>query len=277
MAACVPTGESSAAHWANAKARPMARAGARDRCVVRNTMRLALDNLHNASHSWKAAEWRGRVEHGEPRATVYHGRIEDTALSGSLIQRARVTSGTILLHRVSAGDQAAMQECIARFGGLIWSLARRIGLPESEAEDVVHEVFVEIWKNGHKYDASIASETAFVATIARRRMIDRRRRIGRQPIKATLTDDAGSPAPSPDAPALSEEARRAARAFAQLTNDQQRVLRLSVYEGLSHELISRATGMPLGTVKTHARRGLMRLREVLGNDAKAPMDDGGAA
>lgn len=170
-----------------------------------------------------------------------------------------------------------MQECIARFGGLIWSLARRIGLPESEAEDVVHEVFVEIWKNGHKYDASIASETAFVATIARRRMIDRRRRIGRQPIKATLTDDAGSPAPSPDAPALSEEARRAARAFAQLTNDQQRVLRLSVYEGLSHELISRATGMPLGTVKTHARRGLMRLREVLGNDAKAPMDDGGAA
>lgn len=162
-----------------------------------------------------------------------------------------------------------MQECIARFGGLVWSLARRIGIPEAEAEDVVHEIFVEIWRNGHKYDQSIASETAFVATIARRRLIDRRRRIGRQPVKTTLADDAGVPEASRDGVAISEDSKRAARAFTQLTNDQQKVLRLSVYEGLSHELISRATGMPLGTVKTHARRGLIRLRELLGADGAA--------
>lgn len=159
-----------------------------------------------------------------------------------------------------------MQECIARFGGLVWSLARRIGIPEAEAEDVVHEIFVEIWRNGYKYDPSIASETAFVATIARRRLIDRRRRIGRQPVKTTLADDTGVPEAIRDGVAISEDSRRAARAFTQLTNDQQKVLRLSVYEGLSHELIARATGMPLGTVKTHARRGLIRLRELLGID-----------
>lgn len=171
-----------------------------------------------------------------------------------------------------------MQECIARFGGLIWSLARRIGIPDAEAEDAVHEIFVEIWRNGHKYDASIASETAFVATIARRRLIDRRRRIGRQPVKATLADDAGVPQAERDGVAISEDSRRAARAFTQLTNDQQKVLRLSVYEGLSHELIARATGMPLGTVKTHARRGLIRLRELLGTGeatATSVADGGG--
>lgn len=231
-------------------------------------MGLALDHLCERNRPWQATLWRGPNDAREPFARVYHGRTTSASDEGAEVKRVRVTASTILLHRVANGDQGAMQECIARFGGLIWSLARRIGIPDAEAEDVVHEIFVEIWRNGHKYDASIASETAFVATIARRRLIDRRRRIGRQPVKTTLADDAGVPEETRDGMAITEDSRRAARAFTQLTNDQQRVLRLSVYEGLSHELIARATGMPLGTVKTHARRGLIRLRELLG------MDDG---
>lgn len=172
-----------------------------------------------------------------------------------------------LLHRVATGDSQAVKECIARFGGLVWSLARRLGLPDAEAEDAVHEIFTEIWKNGHKYDAGIASETAFVATIARRRLIDRKRRIGRQPVKSQLHEgiaqrgsDAGE---GQIRVGLSDDARAAAQAMQLLSADQQKVLRLSVYEGLSHELISRSTGLPLGTVKTHARRGLIKLRELL--------------
>jgi RNA polymerase sigma-70 factor (ECF subfamily) len=171
-----------------------------------------------------------------------------------------------LLHRVSRGDAEAVRECIARFGGLIWTLARRVGLPENEAEDAVHEIFTELWKHGHKYDASIASETAFVATIARRRLIDRRRRVSRQPAKQQIIEESAA-APggaSSQKTFVAEEAARAEQALTQLTNEQQRVLRLSVYEGLSHELIARSTGMPLGTVKTHARRGLIKLREMLG-------------
>jgi RNA polymerase sigma-70 factor (ECF subfamily) len=64
----------------------------------------------------------------------------------------------------------------------------------------------------------------------------------------------------------------------QLSNEQQRVLRLSVYEGLSHELIARSTGLPLGTVKTHARRGLIKLREILGVTVESvgqPISTGG--
>lgn len=174
------------------------------------------------------------------------------------------SSSEFMLHRVSAGDQTAVQDCISRFGGLVWMLARRVGLPESEIDDAVHEVFTELWKHGHKYDPSIASETAFVATIARRRLIDKRRKVSRQPIKEQLFEETRvTPSAEPRA-FVTEEAKRAEAALTQLSNEQQRVLRLSVYEGLSHELIARSTGLPLGTVKTHARRGLIKLRELLG-------------
>jgi len=165
---------------------------------------------------------------------------------------------------MSTGDSAAVQEAIARYGGLVWSLARRLGLPDSETEDAVHEVFTELWRNGARYDPNIASETAFVATIARRRLIDRRRKIGRQPVKQQISENVVGGKQEPAKPDLGEDAVRAAKAFETLTAEQQRVLRLSVYEGLSHELIARSTGLPLGTVKTHARRGLIKLRELLG-------------
>ena len=175
------------------------------------------------------------------------------------------TTSLLLLHRVSAGESSAIQECIERFGGLVWSLARRAGLPEAELEDAVHEIFTELWHNGHKYDAGIASEAAFVAIIARRRLIDRRRRITRRPVSAELTElNGGGTLPTEGAGVeVAEEAKVAVKALESLSDEQQRVLRLSVYEGLSHELIARATGLPLGTVKTHARRGLIRLREML--------------
>jgi len=179
-----------------------------------------------------------------------------------------------LLHRVSTGDSGAVQELIARYGGLVWSLARRLGLPDSETEDAVHEVFTELWRNGARYDPNIASETAFVATIARRRLIDRRRKLGRQPIKQQISENVVGENQEPEKPDLGEDAARAAKAFETLTAEQQRVLRLSVYEGLSHELIARSTGLPLGTVKTHARRGLIKLRELLGRSGG---DNGSAA
>lgn len=154
-----------------------------------------------------------------------------------------------------------MQQCIDRYTGLVWSLARRMCLNGADAEDAVQEIFVEVWRNAFRFDPSIASETAFIAMIARRRLIDRRRRLSRQRDRVPLED-------SPDldekpGPELGEEAGIAARALEELSSEQQRVLRLSLLQGLSHEKISAATGLPLGTVKTHARRGLMRIRELL--------------
>jgi RNA polymerase sigma factor (sigma-70 family) len=217
----------------------------------------------------------------EVAAAIYDGLSGTAGMPQRAAVRCRcgASNGTMaisaeqLLHRVSAGNADAVQECIARFGGLVWALARRSGLPESELEDAVHDIFTELWHNGHKYDPNIASEAAFVAIIARRRLIDRRRRISRRPASSELTEFNGGAAAGPtpgSRPEVAEEAATAARALESLSAEQQRVLRLSVYEGLSHELISRATGLPLGTVKTHARRGLMRLREMLGGPKNSP-------
>ena len=169
-----------------------------------------------------------------------------------------------LLQRVARGDQEAVRACLDRFGGLVWSLARRMTPTHAEAEDAVQEIFVEIWKNAYRYDASVASETAFVAMIARRRLIDRRRRATRQLDKNGLPESDPTATPANEMSADEREVANAAMsAMSRLSDDQQRVLRLSLVQGLSHERIAGATGLPLGTVKTHARRGLIRLRELL--------------
>jgi RNA polymerase sigma factor (sigma-70 family) len=172
--------------------------------------------------------------------------------------------GQLLLQRVAGGDQSAVRECIDRYGGLVWSLARRLLPTDAEAEDAVQEIFVEVWQNAYRYDESIASETAFVAMIARRRLIDRRRKISRRLDKAELPEAFVGETDLNAAKAENgEEAEFAAKYIDQLSPEQQRVLRLSIYQGLSHEKIAVSTGLPLGTVKTHVRRGLIKLRDMI--------------
>lgn len=145
----------------------------------------------------------------------------------------------------------------------MWSLSRRLCPDASEAEDAVQEIFVELWKSAGRYDPSIASEKTFVATIARRRLIDRARVRSRRPSVAPITEAVG-PATAPvDRTESDEAAAIAARAFDELRPDQKRVLTLAIRHGQSHEQIATSTGLPLGTVKTHARRGLIRLRAML--------------
>jgi RNA polymerase sigma factor (sigma-70 family) len=178
----------------------------------------------------------------------------------------------LLLPKVAKGEAGAVRACIDRFGGLVWSLARRMTFSDAEAEDAVQEIFIEVWQSAYRYDVNVASETAFVAMIARRRLIDRRRKIARRPVYAHLAEGSaegsvGSADVGPDAMQTSEDAERASAAMSKLSTEQQRVLRLSIFHGLSHEKIARSTGLPLGTVKTHARRGLIRIRELLEAEA----------
>jgi len=169
-----------------------------------------------------------------------------------------------LLPRIAAGDRTAIRDCIARYGGLVWSLARRGA--QNDAEDAVQEIFLDLWKSAARYDPALGVEITFVATIARRRLVDRRRQRARTPETQTMEGFAEAAAvPSSSVPPeMGAEAALAARALDQLRPEQRQVLILTALHGLSHEEVATSTGMPLGTVKAHARRGLIRVREALG-------------
>lgn len=170
-----------------------------------------------------------------------------------------------ILQRIAAGDKTAVQECLSTYGGLVWSIARKLLRNSEDAEDAVQEIFVDIWKNAGRFDESQASETTFIAMIARRRVIDKIRHSTRRLSADSLDDVLLEPFTRSDRTMqMSVEANEAAKAMRTLRPEQQQVLRLSIVQGMSHQEISDATGMPLGTVKTHARRGLTRVREVLG-------------
>lgn len=176
----------------------------------------------------------------------------------------------LLLTRIAGGDQSAVPECISRYGGLIWTLARRRLASREDAEDLVQEVFVDLWRSADRFDPLIAEEITFVAMIARRRIIDRIRRRTGLPETTSIEDSGAADVldPAGNVPVsrrleLGEEARLADEHFDRLQPDEQRVLRLSIYDSLSHAAIAAHTGLPLGTVKSHIRRGLDSLRRTL--------------
>lgn len=170
-----------------------------------------------------------------------------------------------ILNRIATGDESAVADCLKTYGGLVWSLARRMLRNSADAEDVVQEIFVDIWKNAERFDPAQSSETTFVAMIARRRIIDRIRYSARRISPDSLEDVLSEPATRADrAMQMSFEANEAAKVISTLRPEQQQVLQLSIVHGLSHQEISDTTGMPLGTVKTHARRGILQAREILG-------------
>lgn len=173
-----------------------------------------------------------------------------------------------ILHRIAAGDKSAVRECLKNYGGLVWSLARRMCPNTDDAEDAVQEIFIDIWKNANRFDETQASETTFIAMIARRRLIDRLRKNSRQPEINSLEDVLIEPAKRGDREMeIGLEAKEAAEAMKSLRPEQQKVLHLSIFQGMSHQEIADLTGMPIGTVKTHARRGLMQIREILGGNS----------
>lgn len=168
-----------------------------------------------------------------------------------------------LLERVARGDTDAVAECLARYGGLVWALARRHAADPADAEDAAQEVFIDLWRHAARFDPAIAPEATFVTMIARRRLIDRIRKRSRALPAGPLGEGPADPSPAVEQVELADEAASVRRQMAFLRPQERRVLEMSVEGGLSQTEIASALGMPLGTVKAHARRGLLRLRELV--------------
>jgi RNA polymerase sigma-70 factor (ECF subfamily) len=188
------------------------------------------------------------------------------ACSAVIPSRAPVSSAPPVLPRVALGEARAVRECIDRHGALVWSIARRLSPTPADAEDAAQEIFADLWKSAGRYRQEMGSEAVFVATIARRRLIDRlrarKRRPETEPISSSSPGGLLDPSKGGDGEVCAE-ASLAATAVAKLRPEQRQVLLLAVQQGLSHDEIATVLRMPLGTVKSLARRGLAHVRALL--------------
>ncbi len=174
-----------------------------------------------------------------------------------------------ILKRIAAGDQTAVEDCINQYGNLVWALAKKYAPTREDAEDAVQEIFTEIWQNAARYDDRKAREITFITTIARRRLIDRVRKIYRRPQTSSLESVFVTNSYEPSA-FKQVQAKEVVKAMEILRPEQRELMLLNIYEGMSHNEISEATGVPLGTVKTHIRRGFERVRSVLSPNFNRP-------
>lgn len=178
-----------------------------------------------------------------------------------------------ILEDIAAGDSTGVARCLDEYGGLVWTLADRyLRGQRQEVEDAVQDVFVNIWLAAPKYDPSKGAEASYIATIAHRRLLDHRRRLmSRRALaqRATAQTDVPAQLAEDDRTRLGEE-------FSRLPHDEQTAVWLSVTRGLSHREIAKATGSPIGTVKTRLRRAMIRLQSTL-SPTLSPARAGGIA
>lgn len=169
-----------------------------------------------------------------------------------------------VLPRIALGEESAIEEFMNAYGNLVWALAKRFTNTTEDAEDAVQEIFIEIWQNAGRYDRSKAAESTFISMIARRRLIDRLRKSYRQPKTQSIDNFFESPSTNGARQLQTRiEAKQAVKAMNQLRPEQRDLMLMTIFDGLSHGEIAELTGMPLGTVKTHIRRGFNRMREIM--------------
>lgn len=176
--------------------------------------------------------------------------------------------GAEILARVAAGEERAVVACVEFFGPLVQMLARRVLVNRSETEDAVSEVFAEIWKSAGRYDPSVASSRAFVAMIARRRLIDRGRK-EQVRIRGVAPLEAAEGIKTSVGVRVDDDAARASDALSKLPEREREMVRMAVGYGWSQQRIADEFRMPIGTVKTTLRRVMSELRAVVEGGPRA--------
>lgn len=172
-----------------------------------------------------------------------------------------------LIERIESRDAEALALLYDRHAGRLMGLAHRILGGTGEAEEILQEVYLHVWKAAATFDPSRGPVLAWLLVATRSRSIDRlrSRRTGRSAGARSL-EEAPEPASREDveADAAGREWEAQCRAvIAELPEDQRRALELAYFDGLTHQEIAARTATPLGTVKTRVRLGLMKLRERL--------------
>lgn len=172
----------------------------------------------------------------------------------------------VAVERMARGDQSGLAELYDRHARLVYSLALRILRDQGDAEDVVQEVFSQMWRQASRFDIARGNLASWMVTLARTRAIDALRRRKSRP---HLAADPEPPEPADNAPGADvqimwqgrvQEVRRALESLPLL---QRMAIELAFFDGLTHSEIAEQLEVPLGTVKTRVRQGLLRLRDCL--------------
>ena len=178
----------------------------------------------------------------------------------------KTSSDTELMHAVARGDESALAALYDRYHSILLGLLLRILHSRAEAEDVLQEVFLQIWQRAANFDETRGRAFTWMVTLARSRAIDRLRSLqSRQRADDTALRDAPESVGDASDDALHAEHRDIVRgALAEIPEEQRRALLLAYFEGLTQAEIAERLNQPLGTVKTRMRSGMGKLRDLLG-------------
>ena len=170
-----------------------------------------------------------------------------------------------LIREVARGDRDAFRRFYDRYATLVFTFAMRILRVRSEAEDLLQEIFLQVWRQAGDYDLKRGSPEAWLITITRSRAINRLRDIRRRdkgvvPLEDPMKESLGK---VQNGSAESEARVMIGGALSQISEAQRKVLELAYFDGLTQSEVAARLGEPLGTVKTRMRDGLERLRGLM--------------
>ncbi|PSL36615.1 RNA polymerase ECF family sigma subunit [Labedella gwakjiensis] len=172
-----------------------------------------------------------------------------------------------LVARIASGDQLAFGDFYDRLAPRVFAIVRRVLVDPSQSEEVTQEIFVELWQSAPRYAPNKGGVTTWVMTIAHRRAVDRVRasQASRdRDLRVGIRDHSIDYDSVAETAELRLENQRVKRALEKLTDLQKQAVTLAYYGGYSHSEVSEMLGVPLGTVKTRIRDGMIRLRDEMG-------------
>jgi RNA polymerase sigma-70 factor (ECF subfamily) len=175
-----------------------------------------------------------------------------------------------LLARVAKRERAALEQLYDRYSNIIYATAMKFLKEDADAQDVVQDVFIQIWDKAKLYDPAKGKPLTWALTLTRNRSIDRIRAIQRRTRlrddfeKETVVDESAGVREALSGVDASEKSQILRDAVGRLSPEQRNVIELAFFSGFTQSEIADRLGEPLGTIKARARRGLMKLKEILG-------------
>lgn len=188
------------------------------------------------------------------------GRATGGTAASERLTSERTAADRALDTRFAAGDPTALRAAYDRHGGAVYGIALRGLGAHHDAEDITQQVFVRAWRGRAGYDPGRGELGGWLVGITRRQVADRLSARFRERVVTDRAGQAGTRAPLPAPDQAVVDAMVVAAELDQLPPGMRRVLQLAFFDDLTHQQIAGLTGLPLGTVKSHLRRGLQRLR-----------------